>query len=35
VELTPEDLRTIESTSSQIKIEGARYSDSDEQLTGR
>jgi diketogulonate reductase-like aldo/keto reductase len=25
VELTPEDLRTIESASSNIKVEGARY----------
>ena len=35
VELTPDDLRAIESASSQIKIEGARYSDFHEQLTGR
>ena len=35
VELTPEDLRAIESASSNIKFEGARYSDFHEQLTGR
>jgi aryl-alcohol dehydrogenase-like predicted oxidoreductase len=35
VELTPEDLRTIESASSNIKIEGARYPEFHEQLTGR
>ena len=35
VELTPEDLRAIESASSNIKLEGARYPDFHEQLTGR
>lgn len=35
VELTKEDLRAIESTSSNIKLEGARYSAFHEQLTGR
>jgi aryl-alcohol dehydrogenase-like predicted oxidoreductase len=35
VELTPEDLRAIESASSHIKIEGARYPDFHEHLTGR
>jgi hypothetical protein len=31
-ELTPDDVRTIESASAQIKIEGARYSDLHKQL---
>ncbi len=35
VELTPEDLDAIESASSQIKIEGARYPDFHEKLVGR
>ena len=35
VELTPEDLRVIESASSNIKVEGARYSEFLEQLSGR
>jgi aryl-alcohol dehydrogenase-like predicted oxidoreductase len=35
VELTTDDLRAIESASSQIKVEGARYAESHEQLTGR
>jgi aryl-alcohol dehydrogenase-like predicted oxidoreductase len=35
VELTPEDLRDIESASSNIKVEGARYPESLEQMTGR
>jgi aryl-alcohol dehydrogenase-like predicted oxidoreductase len=35
VELTPEDLRGIESTSSNIKVEGARYPEFHEKLTGR
>jgi aryl-alcohol dehydrogenase-like predicted oxidoreductase len=35
VELTPEDLRAIESASSNIKVEGARYPEFHEQLTGR
>ena len=35
VELTPEDLRAIESASSNIKTQGARYSEFHQQLTGR
>ena len=35
VELTPEDLRAIESASSNIKVEGARYPQWAEQTTGR
>jgi aryl-alcohol dehydrogenase-like predicted oxidoreductase len=35
VELTPDDLRVIESASSKIKVEGARYPEKLEQLTGR
>lgn len=35
IELTPEDLRAIESASSNITIEGARYPELHEQLTGR
>ena len=35
VELTPDDLRDIDSASSRIKLEGARYPDRLEQLTGR
>ncbi|MGI8961257.1 MAG: aldo/keto reductase [Bryobacteraceae bacterium] len=35
VELTPEDLRAIESAASKIKFEGARYAEFHEQLTGR
>jgi len=35
VELTPDDLRDINSTSSKIKVEGARYPERLEQLTGR
>jgi aryl-alcohol dehydrogenase-like predicted oxidoreductase len=35
IELTREDLREIDTTSSQIKVEGDRYPDSMEQLTGR
>jgi len=35
VELTPEDLRAIESASSSIKVEGARYPQWVEQTTGR
>jgi aryl-alcohol dehydrogenase-like predicted oxidoreductase len=35
VELTPEDLRAIESASSNIKVEGARYPEFHEQMTGR
>jgi len=35
VELTPDDLREIESASSQIKVEGARYPEHIERMTGR
>ena len=35
VELAPEDLRFLEDASSKIKVEGARYPDRLEQLTGR
>ncbi len=35
LELTPDDLRDIDSASSQIKVEGARYPERLEQLTGR
>jgi aryl-alcohol dehydrogenase-like predicted oxidoreductase len=35
VELTPDDLREIESTASKIKVEGARYPEKLEQMTGR
>ncbi len=35
VELTPADLRDIDSASSKIKVEGARYPERLEQLTGR
>jgi aryl-alcohol dehydrogenase-like predicted oxidoreductase len=35
IELTPYDLREIESVASQIKVEGARYPEKLEQLTGR
>lgn len=35
VELTPEDLRAIESASSHIKLEGARYPEFHEKLVGR
>ena len=35
VELTPEDLRAIESACSNIKPQGARYSEFHQQLTGR
>ena len=35
VELTPEDLGAIESASSRIKIEGARYPEFHEKLVGR
>jgi aryl-alcohol dehydrogenase-like predicted oxidoreductase len=35
VELTPEDVRAIDAASSSIKIEGARYPEHHEQLTGR
>jgi aryl-alcohol dehydrogenase-like predicted oxidoreductase len=35
IALAPEDLRAIESASSNIRFEGARYSEFHEQLTGR
>jgi aryl-alcohol dehydrogenase-like predicted oxidoreductase len=35
VELTPEDLREIENASSNIKVEGARYPERLEQMSGR
>ena len=35
VELTPEDLRAIESASSSITVEGARYPERLERMTGR
>ena len=35
VELTPDDLRDIESAASKIKVHGARYPETLEQLTGR
>ena len=35
VELTPEDLSAIESASSQIKLEGARYPEFHQKLVGR
>ena len=35
VDLTPDDLRDIDSASSKIKLEGARYPERLEQMTGR
>jgi aryl-alcohol dehydrogenase-like predicted oxidoreductase len=35
VELTPDDLRAIDSSVSQIKVQGARYPEHLEQMTGR
>ena len=35
VELTSDDLRDIEGAASNIKVEGARYPEALEQLTGR
>jgi aryl-alcohol dehydrogenase-like predicted oxidoreductase len=35
VELTPNDLREIESAASKVKVEGARYPEKLEQMTGR
>ncbi len=35
VQLTPDDLREIDSAASKIKIEGARYPEKLEQMTGR
>jgi aryl-alcohol dehydrogenase-like predicted oxidoreductase len=35
VEFTPDDLREIESAASKIVVEGARYPERLEQMTGR
>ena len=35
VELTPEDLRDVESAASQITVQGARYPEHLERMTGR
>jgi aryl-alcohol dehydrogenase-like predicted oxidoreductase len=35
VEMTPEDLRDIESAASRITVQGARYAEQHERLTGR
>ncbi len=35
LDLSPEDLREIESAAARITIEGARYPESLERLTGR
>jgi aryl-alcohol dehydrogenase-like predicted oxidoreductase len=35
IELTPEDLRDIESAASQITVQGARYPERLEKMTGR
>ena len=35
VELTPDDLREIENAASKITVQGARYSEQHERLTGR
>jgi hypothetical protein len=35
LELTPDDLREIESAASKIKVQGARYPEKLEQMTGR
>jgi aryl-alcohol dehydrogenase-like predicted oxidoreductase len=35
VELTPDDLREIENAASKIRVQGARYSEQHERLTGR
>ena len=35
VELTPDDLREIESAASKITVEGARYPEHIERMTGR
>jgi aryl-alcohol dehydrogenase-like predicted oxidoreductase len=35
VELTPDDLREIDTSASKIRVEGARYPEQHEQLTGR
>jgi hypothetical protein len=35
LKVTPDDLRDIESAAARIKVEGARYPEALEQLTGR
>ena len=35
IELTPEDLRSIETAASQITVQGARYPEHQERMTGR
>ena len=35
IKLTPDDLREIENAAAQIKVEGARYPEKLEQMTGR
>lgn len=35
IELTPDDLREIETAAAKIKVEGARYPEHLERLTGR
>ena len=35
VELTPDDLREIESAAAKITVQGARYPEKLEQMTGR
>jgi hypothetical protein len=35
VELTPADLRDIDATASKITVQGARYPEKLEQMTGR
>ena len=35
IELTPDDLREIDAAASSIKVQGARYTEKLEQMTGR
>ena len=35
IELTPDDLRDIDDAASKIKVQGARYPEKLEQMTGR
>ncbi len=35
VELTPDDLREIDAAASEIDVQGARYPEKLEQMTGR
>ena len=35
IELTPDDLRDIENAASQITVQGARYPEKLERMTGR